>query len=67
MFYSLLHYALYAAGFLYKQQHIFKPERMNTMNTAHMMLTIVIGGFIAFLLGLGVTKIIELLLNYFLA
>jgi hypothetical protein len=40
---------------------------MNTMNTAHMMLTIVIGGFIAFLLGLGVTKIIELLLNYFLA
>jgi hypothetical protein len=40
---------------------------MNTMNTARMMLTIVIGGFIAFLLGLGVTKIIELLLNLFLA
>ncbi|BFJ00850.1 MAG: hypothetical protein PME_32850 [Priestia megaterium] len=37
------------------------------MTTAHMMLTIVIGGFIAFLLGLGVTKIIELLLNLFLA
>lgn len=49
------------------KQHIFKPERMNTMNTSHMMLTIVIGGFIAFLLGLGVTKIIELLLNLFLA
>jgi len=49
------------------KQHIFKPERMNTMNTARMMLTIVIGGFIAFLLGLGVTKIIELLLNLFLA
>ena len=37
----------------------------DTMNTAHMMLTIVIGGFIAFLLGFGVTKIIELLLNLF--
>lgn len=37
------------------------------MNTAHMMLTIVIGGFIAFLLGLGITKIIELLLHFFLS
>ncbi|NGY86791.1 hypothetical protein F6Y05_19990 [Bacillus megaterium] len=35
------------------------------MNTAHMMLTIVIGGFIAFLLGFGVTKIIELAANSF--
>jgi hypothetical protein len=49
------------------KQHIFKPERMNTMNTAHMMFTIVIGGFIAFLLGLGVTKIVELLLHFFLS
>lgn len=37
------------------------------MNTAHMMLTIIFGGFIAFLLGLGAIKIIELLLNLFLA
>ncbi|MDR7242472.1 hypothetical protein J2W47_001569 [Priestia megaterium] len=37
------------------------------MNTAHMMFTIVIGGFIAFLLGLGVTKIVELLLHFFLS
>lgn len=39
---------------------------MNMMNIVYMMFIIVIGGFIVFLLGFGVIKIIELLLNYFL-